>query len=206
MKLRLIPKLASNYQLDKDIYMKTRILLCAGLLAMGVTTALDSTSVMAKGSPQRDFLVPKNAMAAEKNAEYYKRLGNAKRDRGDNKGAIADYTRAIELNPNFDKAYFNRALAKHALGNYSGAIADYNKSLEILPNDSDAYNGRGVSRNKLYDLSGAIDDFNRALKINPNNSYALKNLEEFREGLRKDREQNTLDHINRVRNAQTCCK
>jgi tetratricopeptide (TPR) repeat protein len=161
---------------------------------------------MAKGSPQRDLLVPKNAMAAEKNAEYYKRLGKAKQDRGDNKGAIADYTRAIELNPNFDKAYFNRGLAKHALGNYSGAIADYNKSLEILPNDSDAYNNRGISKGRLGKLSGAMADFNQALKINPNNSVALKNLNELREALREEEEQNTLNHINRVRNAQTCCR
>jgi hypothetical protein len=49
-------------------------------------------------------------------------------------------------------------------------------------------------------------DFNQALKINPNNSVALKNLNELREALREEEEQNTLNHINRVRNAQTCCR
>jgi Flp pilus assembly protein TadD len=165
MKLRPIPKVDSNYQIDKDIYMKTKILLCAGLLTIGTTITLDSTGMMAKASPQRE-------RSSQKNAEYYKRSGNAKIDRRD----------------------------------YQGAVADINEALKINPNDSDLYNLRGIARNKLFDHSGAIDDFNRALEINPNNSYALKNINELREGLRKDREQNTLDIMNRVRNAQTCCR
>ena len=152
--------------------MKTKILLCAGLLAIGTTITLDATGVMAKGSPQRERSSQKHAIATEKNAEYYKRSGNAKLDRRD----------------------------------YQGAFADFNKSLKINPNDSNVYNNRGVARNKLFDHSGAIDDFNRALKINPNNSAALENVNGLREALRRDREQHTLDHINRVRNAQTCCK
>ena len=152
--------------------MKTKILLCAGLLAIGTTITLESTGVMAKSLPQRERSSQKNGIAAEKNAEYYYRSGNAKIDRGD----------------------------------YQGAFADLNESLKINPNDSNVYNSRGIARNKLFDHSGAIDDFNRALKINPNNSYALKNLNELREGLRQDREQRTLDQINRVNNAQTCCK
>jgi tetratricopeptide (TPR) repeat protein len=207
MKLRPIPKVASNYQIDKEIYMKTKILLCGGLLAMSATMTLDSNRVMAKGLIQNDSRsIPKNALVSEKNAKYYYQSGNVKRARGDYQGAIADYTRAIELNPKFDKAYFNRGLTKDNLGDYSAAIADYSKSLEILPNDFDAYNNRGVSKGKLGDYSAAMADFNRALKIDPNNSLALGNLATAEGNLRRSQQQNTLDHINRVRNAQTCCK
>jgi tetratricopeptide (TPR) repeat protein len=31
-----------------------------------------------------------------------------KSDLGDNKGAIADYTKAIEVNPQYAEAYYNR--------------------------------------------------------------------------------------------------
>ena len=241
MKLRLIPKLASNYQIDKDIDMKTKILLCTGLLTMGATITLDSNRVMARGLTQSEHRsVPINALAAEKNAEHYYQSGKVKSNRGDYQGAIADYTRALELKPNFDKAYFNRGVAKDNLGDYSAAIADYNKSLKILPNDpqayysrglakdnlgdysaaiadynraialnpnyADAYNNRGVTKGKLGDHSAAIADFNRSLKIDPNNSLTLGNLATAEGNLRGSQDQNTLDHINRVQNAQTCCR
>ncbi len=221
--------------------MKTRILLCAGLLAMGATITLGSNRVTAKGLIQSNSRsMPKNAIVSQKNAEYYRRSGVAKHDRGnylgaiadlnraieldpnfaraysnrgntkdelgDSSGAIADYNRAIELNPKYDGAYLNRGITKYNLGDYQGSIADYNKLLKINPNNSDAYNARGVSRNKLGDYSGAIADFDRAVKINPNNSLALDNANGVRAALRRNQEQNTLDHINRVQNAQTCCK
>ena len=41
-------------------------------------------------------------------------------------GAIADYTKAIKLNPNYADAYYNRGVAKSNLQDYDGAIADFN--------------------------------------------------------------------------------
>ena len=38
--------------------------------------------------------------------------GVDKYEQGDYQGAIADYTKAIEINPKFALAYFNRGLAK----------------------------------------------------------------------------------------------
>ena len=43
-------------------------------------------------------------------------------------------TKAIELNPNDAKAYYNRGLAKSDLQDYKGAIADFNKAIELNPN------------------------------------------------------------------------
>ena len=39
--------------------------------------------------------------------------------------AIAHYTKAIELNPNFVYAYFNRGVAKEIINDLNGACADY---------------------------------------------------------------------------------
>ena len=52
---------------------------------------------------------------------------------GDYAGAIEDYTQAIELDPKFAEAYFNRGNAKHSSGDYAGAIEDYTKAIELDP-------------------------------------------------------------------------
>ena len=70
---------------------------------------------------------------------------------GNYQGAIADYTRAIEINPQNVDAYYNRGLAKDDSGDYEGAIADYTKAIEINPELAIAYANRGNSKNKLGD-------------------------------------------------------
>ena len=47
--------------------------------------------------------------------------------------AIADYTRAIELDANFALAYLNRGIAHEQRGDTSAAAKDYRQSLAIDP-------------------------------------------------------------------------
>ena len=51
--------------------------------------------------------------------------------KGDLDGAIADYNRAIELNPKYASAYYNRGNAKEAKGDLDGAIADFKRATEV---------------------------------------------------------------------------
>ncbi|MBE9036861.1 serine protease [aff. Roholtiella sp. LEGE 12411] len=101
--------------------------------------------------------------------------GGDKYDKGDFKGAIADYTKAIRLNPNYLNAYNNRGLARYSLGDNEGALSDFNQVLKINPKDADAYNNRGLARSVLGDRKGALADYNQALKINPNYTLAYNN-------------------------------
>jgi Flp pilus assembly protein TadD len=47
--------------------------------------------------------------------------------------AIADFTKAIELNPNDAAAYLNRGVAYSAHGNMVAAIADFRHCLKLQP-------------------------------------------------------------------------
>ena len=71
-------------------------------------------------------------------AENYLISGLAKGDKHDWDGAIADYTQAINLNPEFADAYFNRGFSKVYKGDLDGAIADYTKAIEFKPDDAEA--------------------------------------------------------------------
>lgn len=50
---------------------------------------------------------------------------------GDHDGAIEDFTKAIELNPNLAQAYASRGVSKEAKGDGDGAKSDYSKSIQI---------------------------------------------------------------------------
>src|SRR6266699_2583338 len=92
-------------------------------------------------------------------APYYNNRGLAREAKGDHDGAIADYNRAIELNPKYAGAYNNRGLAKKAKGDHDGAIADYNRAIELNPKDAGAYNNRGITKEGKGDHDGAIADY-----------------------------------------------
>lgn len=75
--------------------------------------------------------------SAEANAEWYVRVG---RERGlrDLDGALDDFTKAIELKPEYAEAYYFRGLAKQAKGDVDGAVADFAKAIELKPDYPDA--------------------------------------------------------------------
>src|SRR5271169_2870078 len=56
--------------------------------------------------------------------------------------AIADYDRAITLDPGRAVAYFNRAGALAASGAFDRALADYDRAIALDPMDADAHIGR----------------------------------------------------------------
>ena len=64
--------------------------------------------------------------------------GRACLDKGKYDDAIADYDKAIALDPNDAGAYTNRGVAYGRKGDKDQAIADFRKVLEINPSDQDA--------------------------------------------------------------------
>ena len=60
-----------------------------------------------------------------------------------------DYTKAIEIDPNYVDAYNNRGVAKMGLEDYKRAISDFTKAIELDPNDAVAYSNRGISKQNL---------------------------------------------------------
>ena len=92
--------------------------------------------------------------------------------RSDNwSGAIEDFTKAIELRPNYAEAYNTRGFASNMLGNYQQALVDCNKAIELKPDFALAYNNRGNAHNELKNYQQAIADFDKAIELNPNNAF-----------------------------------
>lgn len=109
------------------------------------------------------------AFAASRNDDAN---GYAKFNKGDWDDAIADYTKAIESNPDDTDAIIARGGAKRAKGDLDGAIADYSTVIGSKSNDVDAYVGRGDAKYSKRDWDDAIADFTKSIEIKPNNADA----------------------------------
>lgn len=94
--------------------------------------------------------------------------------------AIAEFQRAVEVDPNYAAAHFSLAYAYERGERIDEAIAQYQKALELEPGNLLGHNNLGV----LYDKKGlydeAIDAFEQALQIDPSNATVLANLESAR--------------------------
>ena len=76
--------------------------------------------------------------------------------------AIAEVSKAIELNPRFVEAYFARGGAYlEGKGQYDKAVSDFSKAIEINPGDADAYNNRGVAHYLNGDYDKAWKDVHK---------------------------------------------
>ncbi|KST65182.1 tetratricopeptide repeat protein [Mastigocoleus testarum] len=96
--------------------------------------------------------------------DAYKNRGNNRYDLGDYRGAILDYTRIIELDPD-PEIYVKRGDAYYDFGDKKAAIADYTEAIQINPDNAATYNKRGDIFYELEDKEAAITDFQKAAEI-----------------------------------------
>ena len=130
--------------------------------------------------------------------------GSKRYRKGDLDGAIADFTRAIDISSNLNndkrrhddsldvamrsdndhvtvidpftaRAYTSRALARVGKGDLNGAMSDLNRSIRIHPGLPESYVDRGAVRYAQGDAEGALADWNRAIQIDPQLAPAYVN-------------------------------
>jgi tetratricopeptide (TPR) repeat protein len=99
-------------------------------------------------------------------------------EEGQNDRAITYCNKAIEINPSYAEAYYNRGRSYHRKHKYDKAISDFNRSIELNPKDwvDMAYTNRGVTYEEKGQYDKAISDFNKAIEINPMDFMAYNNL------------------------------
>jgi S1-C subfamily serine protease len=121
---------------------------------------------------------------------------------GDYAGAIADFTQAINLNPQYTEAFLGRGNARIELKDYQGAINDSSQAIKMNPSDAIAYSNRGTARIKLGDIQGGENDIeistklmlqeqkefqDRMSKIKEDHEYRQRFIEELRREAEKDK-------------------
>ena len=79
--------------------------------------------------------------------------------------ALADFSKAIKLNPNNAKAYNNRGNVYSNNKKYDLAIADFSKAIELNPNNPQAYYNRGVVEFYSGKKDAACKDMKKAANL-----------------------------------------
>ena len=109
---------------------------------------------------------------------------------GDLNASLQYYDKAIDINPQFSEAWYNKGGSFTDLKIYEGAIESYNAAININPNYSEAWNNKGNVLGKLGRYEDAISAYDRTIKINPqhpnawyNRGNALDNLGKYEKAI-----------------------
>ena len=119
------------------------------------------------------FLEAEDLLEGAPEAAAHISSGIEKQKIGDHDGAIADFDRAIEIDPQNVGAFVNRAVCKQAQDDHLGAIADWDRALELKPDDGGWYVNRGIVKETIGDYDGALADYNRAVEAEPDYEVAF---------------------------------
>ena len=114
-----------------------------------------------------------------KSAETYIKNGMAKWSSNDNSGAIADYNKAIKLDPKNVTAYFYRCLSKGNLQDYAGAMVDINKVIELDPKNTMGYSQRASLKGNLQELETAVEAISGGAEIQVTGLTTLADVDTF---------------------------
>lgn len=119
-----------------------------------------------------DWCILKNA----KNDFPYNKKGMALGMLGKVQLAIAQYSKALQIDPDNSNARLNRANNFFDISRYENAIKDYDIVLAANPGYSPGFNKRGMCYYFLKQPDKALADYNTAISLDPKQQYALSNL------------------------------
>lgn len=178
------PPLLPPAEPPKNTGVWTILCICAALALVCVAVLLGGLLLMrgirsqstSEKAGNAEVLVEQRTHEVERNPnnpQAYNDRGLARRTAGDLDGAIADFNRAIELDPKREEVFgLNRAEARIFQADYAGAVADCDRILTTNTQLAKALATRALARALQGDAEGAMADANRAIEIEPHAARA----------------------------------
>jgi tetratricopeptide (TPR) repeat protein len=99
---------------------------------------------------------------AQSSSDYYK-IGDKKDQKGNFKGAIKQYQKALYLDPNNVEILEKIVFAKSNTGQYSSAIDNLNTLIQLKPKSSKFHFIRGFFQSNLKNYNAAVLDYTKAI-------------------------------------------
>ena len=124
------------------------------------------------------FLARGSAESAKDRAIVYNNRGIEYSLQGKWPEAVADSTRAIELDPTFSSSFVNRGHVYERQGEDDKALADFNEAIRLDDKYHLSFYNRGIVYKKKREYDKAISDFSLAIALNPKylNAFTQRGL------------------------------
>ena len=101
--------------------------------------------------------------------------GLAYKSKGQWDRAIADFSEAIRLKPDFVTAFNNRGNIYYGKRQYDRAIMDYDAAIRLKPDLAEAFSNRGNVYRKKGQFDRAIEDYDKAIHLKPEDGRMFAN-------------------------------
>jgi tetratricopeptide (TPR) repeat protein len=108
------------------------------------------------------MLCLKSAFAYAQDASDYLKSANIFYEKGDYEGAIADFTKAVELSPNNEEAYYGRGLMFWIQGKESESTDDFKKAAQLNPKFEEIF----LDLSNASKFKNDVSKFTYDIKIN----------------------------------------
>ncbi len=100
-------------------------------------------------------------------------LAYKRKDQADR--ALADFSEAIRLRPDFVNAFNNRGNVYYAKGQLDRAIKDFDEAIRLKPDLAEAFSNRGNVYRKKGQFDRAIKDYDKAIRLTPDDGRVFAN-------------------------------
>jgi tetratricopeptide (TPR) repeat protein len=134
----------------------------------GEQLLIRSLEAQAKADPAKSLQLREEMVAKYPQDERaHFNLGNTYNGRQQYDKAVAEYRKAIELNPNFSPAYNSLGYTYRPMGNNTEAEQAFRKYIELVPNDPNPYDSYAELLMKMGRFDESIAQYRKALSIDP---------------------------------------
>ena len=124
---------------------------------------------------ERVYVIPENTKIPDnfsKRSEIqYFNEGNEFTKHGKFEEAVASFDKALDINPNNNRAWSKRGIALHNLGKFEEAVASFDKALAINPNNNIARINRGLA---LWELGKHEEALASISTCSPSNELSAR--------------------------------
>jgi tetratricopeptide (TPR) repeat protein len=127
--------------------------------------------------PKYKYISPAKPTAGNrKEAEKFLASGVKAQRSGNPRMALDNYQDAIQADPAYFEAYYNRGLATYELGIWAESLKAYEYALAIRPDSSDARYNFALALKNANHIDDAIQQLTQVVKAHPNETRAHLSL------------------------------
>ncbi|WP_414660547.1 tetratricopeptide repeat protein [Horticoccus sp. 23ND18S-11] len=140
-------------------------------LAFGVATSARNRTLQDEVTLWRDTIAK-----APDNPRAHASLGLALSERGNPRGSLPHFHRALALDPTSVATEQNIGNAYFALREFTTAATHFRRAVQLNPKFASGYNNLGATLLELGDVEGALQNYRTAIALDPTHANAHQNL------------------------------